>query len=315
MRALITGVAGQDGTLLSAALVSKGWEVFGTHLVNEAIPNNHSLSKNSLAILDVTNPEQVSQVVQDVDPDVIFHLAGITSVGASIKNPDLTMAVNVGGTQNLLDAIVIHAPELLFVHAASTEIYDASSGVITESSELAPRSPYANSKAISYQAVIAARANGLRATNAVLSNHESFLRSTDFVTGKIANGVARIKLGLQESLPLGNIDVEKDWSSAHDIVRGLFEIAQQDFVGDVILASGKSTSLIEIIEKAFAYVGIKDWRNFVETESDLVRHGESKSIQIDPSYAKEVINWHVTTSTDDWVGEMVNYHLKSLASE
>jgi GDPmannose 4,6-dehydratase len=312
MRALITGVAGQDGTLLSAALISKSWEVFGTHLPSEVISSDHALFGGNLTILDVTNADQVSQVVQDVNPDVIYHLAGITSVSASIQNPELTFAVNVGGTKNLLDALSVHAPDSLLIHAASTEIYDAASGVISEASELSPRSPYAESKAVAYQAVIGARTNGLKVTNAVLSNHESYLRSTDFVTGKIANGVARIKLGLQESLPLGNIDVEKDWSSASDIVAGLIAIAEQGFVGDVILASGRSTSLIEILESAFAYVGIENWQDFVKTESDLVRHGESKSIRVDPNYAAEVLNWRATTPAKEWVGQMVQHHLDAL---
>ena len=312
MRALITGVAGQDGTLMSAALVRKGWEVFGTHLPNENLSDDHALSQDALELLDVTDARHVSQVVQDVSPDVIFHLAGITSVSASIQNPELTFAVNVGGTKNLLDALAIHSPDSLFVHAASTEIYDAASGVISEASVFAPRSPYAESKAVAYETVIDARTQGLRATNAVLSNHESYLRSTDFVTGKIANGVARIKLGLQESLPLGNIDVEKDWSSANDIVNGLIAIAEIGFVGDVILASGRSTSLIEILEKAFAYVDIENWQDYVRTESDLVRHGESKSIHIDPSHAAKVLDWQASSPTQEWVGQMVQHHLDIL---
>jgi GDPmannose 4,6-dehydratase len=309
MRALITGVAGQDGTLLSAALVKKGWEVFGTHLPNEVISSEHALLGGNLTILDVTDAEQVSAVIQDVNPDVVFHLAGMTSVSASVQNPELTFAVNVGGTQNLISAIAKHSPESLFIHAASTEIYDASSGVISETSSLAPRSPYAESKAAAYQFVIDSRAKGLRATNAVLSNHESYLRSTDFVTGKIANGVARIKLGLQDSLPLGNIDVEKDWSSAHDVVDGLIAIAEQSFVGDVILASGRSTSLMELIEKAFAYVDIGNWQDYVVTDSNLVRSGETKSIRVDPSYADKELNWTAATTTQEWVGQMVQHHL------
>jgi GDPmannose 4,6-dehydratase len=309
MRALITGVAGQDGTLLSAALVKKGWEIFGTHLPNEVISSEHALLGGNQTILDVTDSEQVSAVIQDVNPDVVFHLAGITSVSASVQNPELTFAVNVGGTQNLLSAIAQHSPETLFIHAASTEIYDASNGVISETSSLAPRSPYAESKAAAYQLVIDSRAKGILATNAVLSNHESHLRSNDFVTGKIANGVARIKLGLQDSLPLGNIDVEKDWSSAHDVVSGLIAIAEHSFVGDVILASGRSTSLIEIIEKAFSYVGIGNWQDYVVTDSSLVRSGESKSIRVDPSYAGKALNWTASTPTQEWVGQMVQHHL------
>ena len=312
MRALITGVMGQDGTLLSAALINARWEVFGTHLASEEIPTNHPLYNGNLTALDVADKDRVTEVVQDIAPDVIWHLAGITSVSFSIQNPELTFSVNVGGTQNLLDALAIHAPESLFIHAASTEIYDASSGVISETSPLAPRSPYAESKTLAYQAVIDSRAKGLRVTNAVLSNHESYLRSTDFVTGKIANGVAQISLGLQDSLPLGNIDVEKDWSSANDIVNGLIAIAEKSFVGDVILASGRSTSLIEILENAFAYVGIENWQDYVKTESALVRQGESKSIRVDPSRAAKVLGWQATTPTQEWVGQMVQHHLDAL---
>lgn len=312
MRALITGVAGQDGTLLSAALVKKGWDVFGTHLSNEVISSEHALLGRNQTILEVTDAKQVFAVIQDVNPDVVFHLAGITSVSASIQNPELTFAVNVGGTQNLISAIAKHSTEALFIHAASTEIYNPGSGVISETSSLAPRSPYAESKAAAYQLVIDSRAQGLRATNAVLSNHESRLRSTDFVTGKIANGVARIKLGLQESLALGNIDVEKDWSSANDIVSGLIAIAEHEFLGDVILASGRSTTLVEILESAFTYVGIDNWKDFVKTESHLVRHGESKSIRVDPSFAAEVLGWRATTPTQEWVGQMVQHHLDAL---
>lgn len=309
MRALITGVMGQDGTLLSAALINAGWEVFGTHLASEETPTNHPLYNGNLAALDVTDKDRVTEVVQDIAPGVIWHLAGITSISFSIQNPEFTFSVNVGGTQNLLDALAIHAPESLFIHAASTEIYDASSGVISETSTLAPRSPYAESKALGYQAVINSRAKGLRVTNAVLSNHESYLRSTDFLTGKIAKGVARISLGLQDSLHLGNIDVEKDWSSANDIVNGLIAIAERSFVGDVILASGRSTRLIEILEHAFAYVGIENWQDYVKTDSALVRQGESKSIRLDPSHAAKVLGWQAATPTEEWVGQMVQHHL------
>ena len=313
MRALITGVAGQDGTLLSAALVNNGWEVFGTHLSSEVIPTSHSLDNGNLTVLDITDQDRVMEVVQEVAPDVIWHMAGITSVSFSIQNPELTFAVNVGGTQNLLEAISKHAPESLFINASSTEIYDAASGVITEQSLLAPRSPYAESKALAYQAVIDSRAKGLRTTNAVLSNHESYLRSTDFVTGKIANGVARIKLGSQDSLPLGNLDVEKDWSSANDIVTGLIAIAEHEYVGEVILASGRSTNLLEILENAFTYVGIENWQDYVKTESSLVRQGESKSIRVDPRHAASVLNWRVLTPTQEWVGQMVQHHLDALS--
>jgi GDPmannose 4,6-dehydratase len=200
----------------------------------------------------------------------------------------------------------------LVIHAASTEIFDKTSGVISESSPLGPQSPYAESKAKAFQMCTEYRASGMKVTNAILSNHESYLRPGDFVTGKIALGVAKISAGLESKIALGNIDVEKDWSAASDVVQGLFKIAEQRFVGDVILASGMSTNLQDFIREAFAHVGILDWQSYIETDEALVRKGEARQIQIDPSKAAEVLGWRVTTPMSVWVGEMVDYHLRQL---
>jgi GDPmannose 4,6-dehydratase len=149
-------------------------------------------------------------------------------------------------------------------------------------------------------------------TNAILANHESSLRPVDFVTGKIANGVAQISLGLKSELTLGNTDVMKDWSAAADIVNGLVLISETKFIGDVILASGVSTHLQDIIKHAFAYVGISDWSAYVKSDVALIRAGESQSIQIDPSKALEVLGWRASTPMPVWVGEMVQHHIDSL---
>jgi GDPmannose 4,6-dehydratase len=145
-----------------------------------------------------------------------------------------------------------------------------------------------------------------------LANHESFLRPVDFVTGKIAHGVASISLGMQSDLTLGNIDVSKDWSAATDVVEGLVLIAERNYVGDVILASGVSTHLEDIIKEAFSYVGISNWQDYVKSDATLVRTGESKLIQIDPSKAFAELGWKASTQTSQWVSEMVQYHLDSL---
>ena len=149
----------------------------------------------------------------------------------------------------------------------------------------------------------------------IFSNHESYLRPVDFVTGKIALGVARILAELESKIALGNIDVEKDWSAASDVVQGLFQIADQRFVGDVILASGTSTNLQEFICEAFAHVGISDWQSCIDTDESLVRSGEAKHIQIDPAKAMEVLGWQATTPMSVWVGEMVDYHLMQIKAD
>ena len=315
MRALVTGVAGQDGYLLSAALVKRGWDVTGSKLGHEVLSAGHPLNSEFVVDLDVSNRVAVEELVGRLEPDVVYHLAGISSVAFSIKEPEITNAVNVGGTQNILDTIVKHElSNTLVVHAASTEIFSDKSEIISESSDLGPRSPYGESKAEAFELCRAYRARGVKATNAILANHESFLRPVEFVTGKIANGVARISLGLESDLILGNTDVAKDWSAATDIVDGLVLIGEKGFVGDVILASGVSTHLQEIIKEAFAHVGISNWQDYVKSDASLVRAGESKSIQIDPSKAFTEIGWKASTPTSQWVGEMVQHHLDHLSS-
>jgi GDPmannose 4,6-dehydratase len=313
MHALITGVAGQDGYLLSAALLKRGWSVTGSKLSNDALVSGHPLDAKQVVDLDVSDKFSVEEVIGQLKPDVIYHLAGITSVGFSMKEPELTKAVNVGGTKNILDSVLNHElMNTLVVHAASTEIFSDQGGVISESSDLRPRSPYGESKAEAFELCQASRFRGIKVTNAILANHESFLRPVDFVTGKIANGVARISLGLETKLTLGNTDVVKDWSSANDIVQGLVLIGEQEFVGDVILASGDSTHLQDIIAQAFAYVGILNWQEYVKSDEALVRAGERKSIQIDPAKALSELGWKSKTPMSQWVGEMVQYHLDQL---
>jgi GDPmannose 4,6-dehydratase len=314
MRALITGVAGQDGYLLAASLVKRGWDVTGSKLSHENLSARPVLDPAHVVDLDVTNSFSVDEVIENSRPDVIYHLAGITSVGFSIKEPELTKSVNGGGTLNILESVKKHAlTNTLIVHAASTEIFSDQQDVISELSEIDPRSPYGESKALAFEACRQAREGGLKVTNAILANHESFLRPVDFVTGKIAHGVARISLGMESDLVLGNIDVSKDWSAATDVVEGLILIAEQKFVGDVILASGISTQLRDIIKEAFSYVGISNWQDYVKSDATLVRTGESKSIQIDPSKAFTELGWKASTQRSKWVGEMVQYHLDALS--
>lgn len=314
MRALITGVAGQDGYLLTAALIKRGWDVTGSKLSHETLAPGHVLESKSLVDLDVTDGDAVDELIGSVRPDVIYHLAGITSVGFSIKEPELTKSVNVDGTLNILESVRKQKlTDTLIVHAASTEIFSDEKESISESSLIEPRSPYGESKALAFEACRQARADGLKVTNAILANHESFLRPIDFVTGKIAHGVASISLGMQSDLVLGNIDVSKDWSAASDVVEGLVLIAERDYVGDVILASGTSTNLTDIIREAFKYVGIENWQDLVKSDAALVRVGESKSIQIDPSKAFAELGWRASTQTSQWIGEMVQYHLDELS--
>ena len=314
MRALVTGIAGQDGYLLSESLIKRGWEVTGSKLKHEILVSGHPLASGQVVDLDVRDAVSVEKLIGQIKPDVIYHLAGITSVGFSIKEPELTKSVNVGGTRNLLESVLKHGLiGTLVVHAASTEIFGDQGGMISETSALGPRSPYGESKAEAFELCQEYRDRGVKATNAILANHESFLRPIDFVTAKIANGVARISLGLDSDLILGNTDVAKDWSAATDMVEGLVLIGELGFVGDVILASGVSTHLQDIIKEAFGYAGIPNWQDYVKSDAALVRAGESKSIQIDPSLAFNELGWKASTPASQWVGEMVQHHLDQIS--
>lgn len=312
MRAFITGVAGQDGTLLSEALLAKGWEVIGSKLESETLSSANPLASEQVKNVDITDYESVVATLSAVKPEVVFHLAGISSVGFSIENPDLTMKTNVGGTENVLRAVEKISVDIHLVNAASTEIYAESDISITEESKIGPRNPYAESKAKTVELVQAALQRGLKASNAILSNHESPLRGVEFVTGKIANSVARIHCGLDTKLILGNIDVEKNWSAAKDIVEGIIKIAETNFVGDVILANQSSTKLTELIAVAFESVNISDWENYVESDPQHKRVSDVKSVQIDPSRAFTELDWRATTTVSEWMSEMVSFHIEQL---
>lgn len=316
MRALITGVAGQDGTLLSELLLSEGWEVYGTRMPGEQLPESHALDLAQVLDLEITDFDEVLKVIDSIKPDVVFHLAGISSVAFSIQNPELTNQVNVGGTKNLIEAISQSSDlDVHLIHAASTEIFAESEAPLTESSSLGPRSPYAESKAQAVGLIQQARESGIRATNAILANHESYLRTTDFVTGKIAHEVARISLGIVDHIQLGNLDVEKNWSSARDIVAGMLALAEKRYVGDIILANSESTKLTTLLEAAFSCIGLSDWHSYVRTDEELVRSKEARVIRIDPGLAKRELNWQASTPLETWINEMVQFHTQQISNQ
>lgn len=314
MRALITGVAGQDGTLLTSELKAHGFEIFGTKLPFEKLSPEHEIDTSNIRELDVSDQSQCQQVLTELQPDVIFHFAAISSVGISWAEPALTMHINVRGTANLIEAIQKCSPASHLIHAASTEIFDASYPEIDESTPLKPKSPYAISKAAAFELCNLYRDRGLHVTNVIMANHESPLRTTDFVTGKIALGVAQIAAGLADSITLGNLDVSKNWSAAKDFMVALRKISELKFNENIILANSNETSLKQVLAAAFKSIGISDWSQYVLSSEEFTRKNEIKSIKINASKSRKVLNWEATTSTDEWVSEMVQYHLNRLAA-
>ena len=315
MRALITGVAGQDGTLLSKELLRNGWVVFGTKLPFEELHQTHALSDSLIIDLDITDAKELQTTLLDCKPNVIFHFAAMSSVGGSWKECARTMHVNLVGTANLLESIADNAPHAHLINAASTEIFGSESKNLDENSALAPNSPYGISKAAAFELCNAYRDRKMvKATNAILANHESYLRSDTFVTGKIAKCVARISLGLENEMVLGNIDVSRNWSAASDFMLAFRKIAETNYIGNIILANNSSTHLSDIIRSAFESVSICDWENYVRTSEELVRQNDTRSQTIDTSVAKKYLDWEATTPMNVWIGEMVAHHVRELKS-
>ena len=300
MRVLITGAEGQDGHYLSEMLTARGHDVIGGAVGQ--LPDNHPLRMTGDCLhLDVTDPKAVMHVVSMVDPTAIIHLAAISNVPFAEENPEATRHVNVAGVANVLDAIRAHNPNIQLLNASTVEVFSPTDGLVTEDSPLGGTSVYARTK---QEALELTRSSGLCVANVLMSNHESPLRGPQFVTGKIARGVAAIARGESESLTLGNIDIQRDWSAATDIVRGMICVLDRGFVGDVILASGITRALRDVVTAAFASVGITDWKSYVSFDESLVRT-EAAVRRLDVSRARNELDWSASTPLEEWIGDMV----------
>ena len=311
MRAYLTGVAGQDGFLLSALLKEQGYEVFGSIAPGTELVQRHPLSETAnVAAIDIRNRDALVEDFHKVRPNVVFHLAGVTTHQESWQNPQDTFEINVNGFLNVVDAAQSVSVKH-FVNASTVEIFAPSDQLINEQSPKQATSPYSISKLAIHEMVIALRERGMCISNAILSNHESPLRDERFVTGKIAHGVAAIVRGELEYLTLGNLDVEKDWSAATDIVDGLARISSLDVGTDIILASGHTTALHELVAAAFAAVEIGSWAEFVRIDESLIRNNEPMARRFDVSRAANLLGWSAKVPVESWMGNMVKAALKA----
>lgn len=307
MKALIIGCNGQDGTLLSELLLKDGWQVRGTVVKNQDLDSNHPLfGEENIYEWDATAMFNFD-FVDTFTPDVIFYLSGITSVPESWIKPALTFKVNTVAYTQLLEKLLINKSDTKVIFASSVEIFEDEFS-INESSLMSSSTPYGISKIASTQIGKALRKKGLWVSNAILSNHESQFRSDKFVTGKIAKFVGNLNISNPKKLHLGNINIEKNWSSAQDVVRGLKKISEQQSPDDYILAAEHNTSLKRLIEIAFDYVGITNWQDFIEIDGSLFRTVENISKKYDISHAREVLGWKASTPPEVWMRDMVQHH-------
>ena len=315
-RALITGITGQDGSYLAELLLEKGYDVFGV-IRRLSAPNvwriEHLLGRVTLLQADLLDQLSLIKAVDQVRPAEFYNLAAMSFVPASWDQPMLTGEFNSQGVTRCLEAIRQVDPSIRFYQASSSEMFGKVREVPqTELTPFHPRSPYGVSKVFGHYITVNYRESyGLFACSGILFNHESPRRGLEFVTRKVTDGVARIKLGLAADLKLGNLDAHRDWGFAGDYVRAMWLMLQQDQPDDYVVATGTAHSVQQLVEVAFSHAGL-DWRRHVKTDPALLRPAEVDHLIGDPSRATQVLGWEPTVDFDGLVKMMVEADLARL---
>ena len=312
-RALITGITGQDGAYLSQLLLEKGYEVFGllrrsasAEVMGERL--RWLGIDGDVRMLDgnLTDMSSIIRALQAVKPDEVYNLGAQSFVRTSWDQPLVTGHVTAIGAHNVIEAVRITTPEARFYQASSSEMF----GKIqeerqTEKTPFYPRSPYAVAKLYSHWITVNYRESfGMHASCGILFNHESPLRGIEFVTRKVTDGVARIKLGLAKELPMGNLEAMRDWGHARDYVRAMWLMLQQDVPDDYVVATGRTISVREMCRVAFAVAGL-DYRDHVRVDERFLRPAEVDVLLGDPAKAREKLGWEPTITFEDMMAEMV----------
>ncbi len=324
-RALITGVTGQDGSYLSELLLNKGYEVHGVirrsssfntaridHLYKDPHEENNRFH---LHYGDITDGVGISNLVRELEPHEIYNLAAQSHVKVSFEMPDFTAQVDAVGTIRLLEAIRAAKIETRFYQASTSELYGSTPPPQSEASTFAPQSPYAAAKLYSYWVVRNYRdAYGLHTTNGILFNHESPRRGETFVTRKITMAAARIKLGLQKKLYLGNLGAIRDWGYAPEYVESMWRMLQQDQPDDFVVATGIGATVRDFCEASFSAVDL-DYRDYVETEERYNRPTEVDALIGDPSKAEEELGWKARTHWKELAELMVASDLAQISKK
>jgi len=316
-RALITGITGQDGSYLAELLLEEGYEVFGM-VRRLSTPNNwrieHILDRITLKPADLLDQLSLLRLVDDVRPQEIYNLAAMSFVPASWDQPMLTGEFNSQGVTRLLDAVRTIDPKIRVYQASSSEMFGKVREVPqTELTPFYPRSPYGVSKVFAHYITVNYRESyDLFAVSGMLFNHESPRRGLEFVTRKVTDGVARIKLGMQKKLSIGNVDAHRDWGFAGDYVRAMWLMLQQDEADDYVIATGVAHSVKELLEIAFARVGL-DWQDYVYQDPALLRPAEVDHLLGDSSKARRQLKWEPRVDFKQLVEMMVDADMERVA--
>jgi GDPmannose 4,6-dehydratase len=317
-RALITGITGQDGSYLAELLLEKDYEVLG--LVRRTSTANleriaHLVDRISLVPGDLQDETSLVQAIREFKPNEVYNLAAQSFVHSSWTLPILTGETTALGVTRMLDAIRLVDPEIRFYQASSSEMF----GKVVETPQrettpFYPRSPYGVAKVYGHWITVNYRESyGLFATSGILFNHESPRRGLEFVTRKVTNGVARIKLGLDRELRLGNLEAKRDWGYAPDYVHAMWLMLQHDEPQDFVVATGEAWSIRQLCEAAFGAAGL-DWQDHVTVDEKFYRPAEVDHLVGDASKAEQVLGWRRKTDFKEMVEEMVESDLAAVSA-
>jgi GDPmannose 4,6-dehydratase len=318
-RAVITGITGQDGSYLSELLLEKGYEVFGV-VRRSSAPNlwriEHLLDRIQLLPGDLLDQLSLARIIEAVKPDEFYNLGAMSFVPASWDQPMLTAEYNAQGVTRVLEAIRQVNPKIRLYQASSSEMFGKVREIPqTELTPFYPRSPYGVSKVFGHYITVNYRESyGLFACSGILFNHESPRRGIEFVTRKVTDGVARIKLGLADSLALGNLDARRDWGFAGDYVRGMWLMLQQDEPDDYVISTGVAHSVRELVETAFRHAGL-DSAKYVRIDPAMLRPAEVEHLIGDCSKARERLGWTPAVDFKGLVEMMVDTDVKRLSQQ
>jgi len=317
-RALITGVTGQDGSYLAELLLAKGYDVVGmvrrtSHHSYERI--EHLLDRIEVVAADLLDQHSLTVVLQETRPDEVYNLAAQSYVPTSWTQPVLTGEFTALGVTRILEAIRLVHPTARFYQASSSEMF----GKVTETPQredtpFYPRSPYGVAKVYGHWITVNYRESyGLYAVSGILFNHESPRRGIEFVSRKVTDGAARIKLGLARELRLGNLEAKRDWGYAGDYVDAMWRMLQQEKPQDYVIGSGQAHSVRELVELAFTHVGL-DYRQYVVSDPKYYRPAEVDVLLADPSKARRELGWTPKVGFAELVGMMVDADVERLSA-
>ena len=308
---LILGVNGQDGILLSNFLRSKGERLFGVG--NQSNPSQHLPKEVKYYSYDIRNTEKITDLIKSQRINHVYNLASQSSVAQSFLEPEITFEINALAFRNLLMGIFHDEgnSNLRFFQASSSEMFGpTSTSVQSEITELNPKSPYAESKVEAHLLCNDFQSDGYKVSCGILFNHESIYRPTHFVTRKVTTAIARIKLGLQKQLEIGNLEATRDWGSARDYVAAMHLILNSETPDDYVIATGKSHSVRDLISVSLRHVDLEDsFEELVKVDTTLLRTGDIKKTIGDSRKLKNSLGWEATTSFSDLIYEMIQHDL------